>query len=69
MVRSNDKHEVGFLEDFKRLNVSITRCKKQLCIVGDFETLSESGVQFLKSWCDWCEENADIRYADNEELY
>ncbi|VEU23897.1 DEKNAAC105088 [Brettanomyces naardenensis] len=68
LVRSNDKRDVGFLSDEKRLNVSITRCKKQLCVVGDFETIGGSKVGFLKSWCKWCEENdVDIRYVDVSE--
>lgn len=56
--------DVGFLSDFRRLNVSITRCKKQLAVVGDMETLEQSGIPMLKDWCDWCSENADIRYVD-----
>ncbi|QPG75752.1 hypothetical protein FOA43_003112 [Brettanomyces nanus] len=69
LVRSNDKRRVGFLSDEKRLNVSITRCKKQLCVVGDFETIGNSGVKFLKNWCKWCEDNdVDIRYVDLGEL-
>ncbi|CDK25046.1 unnamed protein product [Kuraishia capsulata CBS 1993] len=64
LVRSNDNNEVGFLADFKRLNVSITRCKKQLCVVGDMECLSNSKNKFLKDWVEWCEDNAEIRYPD-----
>lgn len=70
LVRSNFGHEkwgssdVGFLSDFRRLNVSITRCKKQLAIIGDMETLEQSGIDMLKDWCSWCSENADIRYIE-----
>ncbi|GAV28434.1 hypothetical protein PMKS-001905 [Pichia membranifaciens] len=56
--------DVGFLSDFRRLNVSITRCKKQLAIVGDMETLEQSGVKMLEDWTEWCSEKADIRYLD-----
>ncbi|KAG7876964.1 hypothetical protein KL937_005083 [Ogataea polymorpha] len=68
LVRSNDSHDVGFLNDYRRMNVSISRAKRQLCVVGDMETISESNVGFLKQWCEWCEENADIRYVDVSEL-
>ncbi|KAG7817540.1 hypothetical protein KL928_003439 [Ogataea angusta] len=68
LVRSNDSHDVGFLNDHRRMNVSISRAKRQLCVVGDMETISESNVVFLKQWCEWCEENADIRYVDVSEL-
>lgn len=38
-VRSNDKGEVGFLNDIRRTNVAITRARKKLLIVGDSATL------------------------------
>ncbi|WP_456329600.1 IGHMBP2 family helicase [Archaeoglobus sp.] len=39
-VRSNRNKEIGFLEDLRRLNVSLTRAKRKLIMVGDSETLS-----------------------------
>ncbi|WP_242928093.1 AAA domain-containing protein [Pontibacter vulgaris] len=41
MVRSNDKGEIGFLSDIRRMNVAMTRAKKKLVIVGDSATLSQ----------------------------
>lgn len=39
-VRSNDRGEIGFLNDLRRLNVAITRAKRKLIIVGNKNTLS-----------------------------
>ena len=38
-VRSNEKAEVGFLNDIRRTNVAMTRAKKKLIMVGDSATL------------------------------
>lgn len=38
-VRSNDKGEVGFLNDIRRTNVAMTRAKKKLILIGDSATL------------------------------
>jgi ATP-dependent RNA/DNA helicase IGHMBP2 len=38
-VRSNEKAEVGFLNDIRRTNVAMTRAKKKLLMVGDSATL------------------------------
>lgn len=67
LVRSNDKREVGFLAEERRLNVAITRPKRQLCVVGDMETVSQ-GSEFLRDWCSWCEDNADIIYPDIDDI-
>lgn len=42
LVRSNDRGEIGFLSDERRLNVAMTRAKKKLIIIGDMSTLSTS---------------------------
>jgi len=39
LVRSNDKTEIGFLKDYRRMNVAMTRARKLLVIVGDSATI------------------------------
>ena len=50
MVRSNDKNEIGFLADIRRMNVAMTRAKKRLVIIGDSSTLGNHPfyANFLK---------------------
>ncbi|KAH9170515.1 AAA domain-containing protein [Lactarius sanguifluus] len=62
LVRSNDKREVGFLKEERRLNVAMTRARRHLCVVGDSSTV-QHGSKCLKDWLIWLEENADVRYA------
>ncbi|KAG9661741.1 DNA helicase, partial [Aureobasidium melanogenum] len=67
LVRSNAEHEVGFLAEKRRLNVAMTRPKRHLCVVGDSETVGR-GSKFLKSWMEFLEENADLRYPDLDDV-
>ncbi len=42
LVRSNEKGEIGFLRDLRRMNVAMTRARMKLFILGDAETLSRN---------------------------
>ena len=39
LVRSNEKQEIGFLSDTRRMNVAMTRARKKLVIIGDSSTI------------------------------
>jgi senataxin len=41
-VRANEKNNIGFLEDYRRLNVGITRAKHFLFITGNSNTLKSN---------------------------
>ena len=40
LVRSNARGEVGFLRDWRRMNVAVTRSRRMLVVVGNAETVS-----------------------------
>jgi ATP-dependent RNA/DNA helicase IGHMBP2 len=39
LVRSNEDGDIGFLKDYRRMNVAITRAKEQLIVIGDSATI------------------------------
>lgn len=42
---SPEKQRIGFLKELRRFNVALTRCKKQMLVVGDFEFLKQCKYQ------------------------
>ena len=61
LVRSNQKHQVGFLSDSRRLNVAITRPRRMLVVIGDIDTITngeEKENLFLKHFGEYCNDNA-----------
>jgi ATP-dependent RNA/DNA helicase IGHMBP2 len=40
LARSNENGEIGFLADYRRINVALTRARKKLVVIGDSATLS-----------------------------
>lgn len=41
LTRSNDRGEIGFLADERRMNVALTRAKRKLVLIGDSSTLAQ----------------------------
>jgi len=75
LVRSNEEGKVGFLAEKRRLNVAMTRAKRQCVIIGDSTTLkraqgaSKDEATFLSKWIDYLEdeERCEVRYPDLED--
>ncbi len=44
LVRSNDEGEIGFLKDYRRMNVAMTRAKEQLFVIGDSATIGADAL-------------------------
>ena len=61
LVRSNGKNDIGFLKDYRRFNVAITRAKSQVVVVGDSSTIGKD--LFFAGFLDYCESNASYRTA------
>lgn len=61
LVRSNGKSDIGFLGDTRRMNVAMTRARKQLIIVGDSATIG--GHSFYEAFLSYCEKNGQYQTA------
>jgi len=54
LVRSNEKCEIGFLKDYRRMNVALTRAKKSLIVIGDSATIGTDA--FYQQFISYCEQ-------------
>ncbi|KAL2092970.1 hypothetical protein ACEWY4_010282 [Coilia grayii] len=61
LVRSNRKGEVGFLAEDRRINVAVTRARRQLTVVCDSQTVRNH--DFLKSLVDYMTQYGEVRTA------
>ena len=58
LVRSNDEGEIGFLKDYRRMNVAITRAKQKLFVIGDSATIGADNFY-----------NAFLNYIETDGVY
>ena len=61
LVRSNENGIIGFLKDYRRMNVALTRAKKKLIIIGDSATIGND--TFYKNLLDYIETQGTYRSA------
>ncbi len=66
LVRSNDEGEIGFLKDYRRMNVAMTRAKEQLFIIGDSATIGAD--PFYHSFLSYIEKQGAYRTVWEFEL-
>lgn len=59
LTRSNEKGEIGFLSDERRMNVALTRAKRKLILIGDSSTLANH--PFFDSLLGYFEEKGAYR--------
>ena len=61
LVRSNNDSEIGFLKEYRRMNVAMTRARSTLVIVGDSATLASDS--FYRQMIDYIEQNGKYTSA------
>lgn len=66
LVRSNDEGDIGFLKDYRRMNVALTRAKEKLFVIGDSATLGAD--PFYNSFLGYVEKYGTYRSAWEFEL-
>ncbi len=59
LVRSNEDGDIGFLKDYRRMNVAITRAKEKLFVIGDSATIG--GDPFYHAFLTYIEEHGSYR--------
>jgi ATP-dependent RNA/DNA helicase IGHMBP2 len=61
LVRSNPKNEIGFLSDYRRMNVAMTRARALLVVVGDSATIGRN--RFYEQFLDYCQREGKYQTA------
>ncbi|TNE57227.1 MAG: AAA family ATPase [Bacteroidetes bacterium] len=61
LVRSNPRHEIGFLQDYRRMNVAMTRARMLLVVIGDSATIGQN--KFYQAFLDYCAEHGSYKTA------
>ncbi len=58
LVRSNENGEIGFLKDYRRVNVALTRAKQKMFVIGDSSSIASD--KFYQDY---------LRFIEQQEAY
>lgn len=61
LVRSNARHDIGFLQDYRRMNVAMTRARMLLVVIGDSATIGHNA--FYSQFLDYCQAHGQYQTA------
>lgn len=61
LVRSNDEGIIGFLKDYRRMNVAITRAREQLVVIGDSATIGNDS--FYEAFLNYVQQHGTYKTA------
>jgi superfamily I DNA and/or RNA helicase len=59
LVRSNEEGQIGFLKDYRRMNVAITRAQQKLIVIGDSATIGTD--PFFRAFLEYAETKGSYR--------
>ncbi len=59
LVRSNSQSEIGFLKEYRRMNVAMTRAKVRLVVIGDSSTLGND--DFFSDFVNYVQQEGEYR--------
>lgn len=67
LVRSNDEGIIGFLSDYRRMNVAMTRAKQKLIVIGDSATIGND--PFYKKFMEYVEKEGVYKSVWEYDLF
>jgi ATP-dependent RNA/DNA helicase IGHMBP2 len=67
LTRSNEEGNIGFLKDYRRINVALTRAKKKIFVIGDSASISSD--KFYQDYLAFIEEEGAYKSAFEYDIF